>query len=516
MSNEQKRTNHSNSNRKQPKKSGWKRFIHSYGPVIRTGSLMILIVAVVAFGVSALLISCSNNDDPSMDLPGLSGTGEPVPPDSGNPDDNTSDAPTPPPVTDPPPATLSPSEIQKLADDLVKETDFIAAGYDYQKAIQMLQAFEYYDQAPALAQKVEEYKTADSKLVTYTNMQNVTHIFFHSLIVDTSRAFDGGASSDGYNLYMTTVDEFNAILEEMYNRGFVLVTPYQVAYEVTDGNGTRFVYGNIRLPEGKKPFIMSQDDLNYYGYMINGADGSDNTPVFAASYGDGFAHKIVIGADGYPTCEYMDANGNITTGDYDLVPCLETFIQKHPDFAYQGARAVLGMTGYEGVFGYRTKPAYEAAMGTEAYQKEVEQAKAVAQCLRDHGWILASHSYGHPAYGNISASRVEADSDKWEATVQPIIGDCDIILYPHGSDIAGLERYTFDNAKFKALYEDGYRYFFNVDSSVYWAQIGSNYYRGGRRNLDGYRMWHHPHRLDDLFDVEKVFDKARPTPVPSL
>ena len=119
-------------------------------------------------------------------------------------------------------------------------------------------------------------------------------------------------------------------------------------------------------------------------------------------------------------------------------------------------------------------------------------------------------------YGNISADRVERDSQKWEDTVQPIIGDCDIILYPNGSDIAGVEKYSFDNEKFVALYDDGYRYFFNVDSNIYWSQLGSNYYRGGRRNVDGYRMYHDPEMLEDLFDVDTTFDKARPTPVPNL
>jgi len=155
-------------------------------------------------------------------------------------------------------------------------------------------------------------------------------------------------------------------------------------------------------------------------------------------------------------------------------------------------------------------------LGSERYQEEVNAAKEVAQCLRDHGWILASHSYGHPAYGRLSAEKVEIDSDKWENTVQPIIGDCDVILYPHGSDIAGVGKYTTDNAKFNALYADGYRYFFNVDSSIYWSQLGDNYYRGGRRNLDGYRMWYNPNMLEDLFDVSEIFDKARPTPVPPL
>lgn len=428
-------------------------------------------------------------------------TTEPVPPET-----------TVPVVTEPP---ISQEQMDQAA-AVQARADFIAAGYDYQSAIAMLQSFEYYDLFPELADKVTEYETLDAALISYPDVDKVTHIFFHSLIVDPSRAFDGEYTQAGYNQYMTTCTEFWAMMESMYNRGYVLVTPYDVAYEVTDENGTRFVYGDIRLPEGKIPFIMSQDDLNYYGYMIGGKSGVNETPVFANERGDGFASRIVIGEDGFPTCEYMDKQGNVTYGDYDLVPLLEKFIQEHPDFSYHGARAVLGMTGYEGVFGYRTKPSYEGALGSEKYQAEVEAAKAVAQCLRDHGWILASHSYGHPAYGNISAERVARDSDKWENTVQPIIGDTDIILYPHGSDIAGGGKYTFSNGKFAALYEDGYRYFFNVDSSIYWCQLGDNYFRGGRRNLDGYRMWYHPKRVADLFDVNEVFDPARPTPVPPI
>lgn len=480
--------------RRKKKLPKWRRMLWKYWPPIRMGLICVAFVAVVAIAVT-LIAGGARLNRSEVDSPQPSTT-EPTTV-----------------ATEP---TLSQLEIEQLAAELIEEADFIAAGYDYAKATEMLQAFEYYAQVPALAVKVEEYAALDSQLVSHARMDNVTHIFFHSLIANPARAFDDEYTADGYNLYMTTVDEFNAILEQMYARGFVLVTPYQVAYEVTDESGTHFTYGDIRLPEGKTPFIMSMDDLNYYSYMIAAEDGTYDTPVYADTTGDGFAHKIVIGEDGYPTCEYMDENGVVTTGDYDLVPLLEKFIQTHPDFAYQGARAVLGMTGYEGVFGYRTKPVYKETLGEEAYQKEVEDAKAVAQCLRDHGWILASHSYGHPAYGNIDAVRVETDSQKWEDTVQIIIGDCDIILYPHGSDIAGIEKYTFDNAKFSALYEDGYRYFFNVDSSIYWAQLGSNYYRGGRRNVDGYRMYHDPEMLEDLFDVDSVFDKARPTPVPNL
>ena len=295
--------------------------------------------------------------------------------------------------------------------------------------------------------------------------------------------------------------------------------PYDLAYENEDGE---FVYGDIMLPPGKTPFLMSQDDLNYYSYMIGTGNGKNNTPIFVDGNNDGFASKIVID-NGYPKCEYVDADGNVHIGDYDLVPILETFIQEHPDFSYRGARAILGVTGYEGVFGYRTKPNYQAELDAmhaadpdkyPSYEEEVAAAKEVAQCLRDHGWILASHSYGHPAYGNISADRVAADSDKWENTVEPIIGETDVILFPHGSDIHTWREYPADNAKFVALYEDGFRYFFNVDGNQYWNQLGNNYFRGGRRNVDGYRMYHDPEKLEDLFDVETVFDDARPLPIP--
>lgn len=474
--------------RRQKRIPKWRRLLRKYWPPIRLGLLVLALVAMIW-----LMVSCISS---------LSKT-------SGKPQPSET-------TTVPVDTTPSEEEIQQMAAALLQEAEFVAAGYDYAKATEMLQSFAYYDQRPELAEAVTRYAELDSQLVRYPDMNAVTHVFFHSLIVDAQRAFDSDYTNAGYNQYMTTIDEFIAMMEEMYKRGFVLVSPYDVAYEVTDAQGTRFVYGDLRLPEGKKPFIMSQDDVNYYGYMIGENDGTNEIPAFADPTGDGFATRIVIGDDGYPTCEYMDAQGNITFGDYDLVPVLERFIQEHPDFSYHGARAVLGVTGYEGVFGYRTKPSYEAAMGQAAYQKEVEDAKAVAQCLWDHGWILASHSYGHPAYGNIEADRVAADSDKWERTVQPVIGDCDIILYPNGSDVAGTEEYTFDNAKFRTLYEDGYRYFFNVDGSLYWHQLGNNYYRGGRRNLDGYRMYYGPNMLDDLFDVADIFDPARPTPVPPI
>ena len=414
------------------------------------------------------------------------------------------------------PTTTAPNNVtQAEVQALIAEADFIAAGYDYAKAIDMLKNAPYYNEQPILAEKVAAYEKADSELVVFKDNSQIRHVFFHSLIADTDRAFDGDFNSTSYNLYMTTVSEFMAILEQMYQRGYVLISPYDMASEVTDENGTHFEYGQIRLPEGKIPFMMSQDDVNYYGYMIGIDNNEHSIPKFVNSDCDGFAHKIVIGEDGFPTCEYLTPEGEIVTGDYDLVPLLEKFIQEHPDFSYHGARAMLAVTGYEGVFGYRTKPVFEETMGSEAYAKEVAEAKALVQCLKDHGWIITSHSYAHYNYGTLSVSEMERDSNRWEDTVQPIVGDTDILIYPYGADIYDWHPIPADNEKLNILMEDGYRYFFNVDSNI-WNQLGTNHFRGGRINLDGFVMYHRPHLLKPFFDVETVFDPNRPTPVPNL
>ena len=391
----------------------------------------------------------------------------------------------------------------------------MAAGYDYIGAMEYLKSYEGYEESEEIQQLIQNYTELDGKLVSLTKaqMNTVPHLFFHSLIYDTSRAFDNDEDTAGYNAYMTTVDEFNKMMQQMYERGYVLVSPYDIAYEVSDENGTRMVYGDIRLPEGKKPFILSQDDVNYYAYMVGSGNGKGNVPAVVDRYGDGFATKLVIDENGKPACEYVDMDGNVSVGAYDLVPLLDQFIEEHPDFSYHGAKGILGVTGYEGVFGYRTKPAYEETLGTEAYQKEVAQAKAVAECLKENGWLLASHTYGHLSCKTNSLGNIKTDNQKWMNTVASIIGETDILIYPYGADIKDWTKYTFENAKYTYLHGAGYRYFFNVDGNAGWMQITDHSFRGGRVNADGYCMWVHPDILEPFFDVESVFDPARPTPV---
>ncbi|MUN56108.1 polysaccharide deacetylase, partial [Kocuria koreensis] len=40
----------------------------------------------------------------------------------------------------------------------------------------------------------------------------VSHLFFHSLVADPKRAFDGDDEAKGYLDYMVTIDEFKKII----------------------------------------------------------------------------------------------------------------------------------------------------------------------------------------------------------------------------------------------------------------------------------------------------------------
>ncbi|MCD8154339.1 MAG: polysaccharide deacetylase [Clostridiales bacterium] len=392
--------------------------------------------------------------------------------------------------------------------EVMEQAALLAAQYDYSGALHLLRTLDRYKTNDAIHSVAVEYKRLRDSCVEY-NLEEITHVFFHSLIVDTSKAFDGDSDADGYNQMMTTMSEFQKIIQILYDKGYVLVSPYDMATVNEDGTVTR---GTISLPEGKIPFVLSQDDLSYYHYMD----------------GDGFASRLVLDENGDVKCEYVEDDGTVSVGDYDVVPILNTFIDEHPDFSYHGFRGIVALTGYNGVFGYRTDVAYQTrenltddqiayldAHPDFNYEEEVAQATEIANVLKAQGWLFASHTWGHRNATESTAEELQTDNEKWTAYVAPIVGETDMIVFAFGADIGDWNDYTSDNSKYAYYKSVGYNYFFNVDSSQYFVQITSEYFRQGRRNLDGYRMYYNPDLVSDLFEVSEVWDMTRPV-VPEM
>lgn len=392
--------------------------------------------------------------------------------------------------------------------DTLAEADLLASQYNYDKAIDLLKKDPTYSSDKKMQAAAKEYEDTKATCTAWP-LEKVTHVFYHILIKDPSRAFDGDYKEADYNQVMTTIDEFNKITQTMYEKGYVMVSIKDMAKADENGNITE---GEILLPPGKTPFVLSQDDVCYYHYMD----------------GDGYATKLIVDEEGKIRNEYVEDDGSVSVGDYDMVPLIDRFVEKHPDFSYRGAKGILALTGYNGILGYRTDESYETrpadldenkvqwldAHPDFSLEKERAGAKKVADAMKAEGWEFASHTWGHQNVGQISLEKLQEDTERFKKNVDPLIGGTDIIIFAFGTDITDDQDYSGD--KFEYLKGQGYNYFCNVDSSQYYVQIRDRYFRQGRRNLDGYRMYYNPELLSDLFDVKDVFDPTRPTPVPPM
>ena len=194
----------------------------------------------------------------------------------------------------------------------------------------------------------------------------------------------------------------------------------------------------------------------------------------------------------------VDENGNELIGDYDVAPILDSFVKEHPDFSLRGAKGILALTGYEGALGYDTHLADSPTL-----EEDIATATAVANRLKENGWLFAIHGYGHRDAKKITYGHLVNDTNRWLSDIGSIVGETDIYIYPYGSEI------DYPSDKLSYFESVGLRYFCGVWTKPFVSVKGS-YVRQTRCNLDGFNMITRPNALADLFDVSKVLDPSRP------
>jgi hypothetical protein len=304
------------------------------------------------------------------------------------------------------------------------------------------------------------------------------NVFFHQLVARPEIAFRGSRKNFFLEWYVTT-DEFKKILNELYMAGYVLVHIDEF-YEVSHVDGVKKVSAKkLLVPEGKKPMVISIDDLCYYEFL------RDN----------GFAHKLVIDENREIAEWTASAGGGELSYDLDIVTIIEGFIRLHPDFSVRGAKGIIALTGYEGVLGYQTQN-----LDAPGYSKEAQEAAAVVNRLKELGWRFASHSWGHLNMPTVPMSWFTYDLKLWDRQVRPIMGDTDLYIYPFGAGVEAQED------RHKLLRGLNYNLFFGVGSGFGHSECGEYIYLD-RRNIDGFYFRVFRNRQDKLFDIDKVIDK---------
>ena len=388
-------------------------------------------------------------------------------------------------------ANLEQEEYQALMDG----AELLASGYSYQEAVDLIDTFsgditKYPDMQSLRAQ----YVTAQTQLVEHRDPSMIPNLSFHVLIEDLDRALKDESLGGKYNRNFVSTGEFKLILEHLYANGYVLVDFNSFVESRFFNDTEQYIPEPIYLPSGKKPIMITETMVNYFEYMVD--PDKDGTPD---AKGAGFANKLVV-ENGEIKAAYVDASGNNLVGDYDLVPILESFIQEHPDFSYRGARAIVAVTGSEGIFGYRINTANSASKGQAWYDAECDAAREVVQALRNKGYTLACYTYSNKAYSGYTATQIQAEMQEWIKNITPVIGQIDTFVFAQESNLS-----AYSGAAFDVLHNTGFRYFVSSGTQP-WASVESTYVRQNRLMVTGRTMQHYSDQFTGMFDCDAILN----------
>lgn len=381
------------------------------------------------------------------------------------------------------------------AQALLTQVKEMTAQYDYVGAMEAFDGFSgSISDFPELNELYQQCKAARETMVKWVDTNNIPALSFQMLIADPQRAFQDEKYGKSYNKNFITTEEFTKILHGLYENNYILVKLSDI---YADGQ-----LKELYLPADKKPIILVETQVNYNTYMID--SNGDKLPDQG---GDGFASKLVIDANGNIVCEMVDSSGTTQTGAYDLVPILDSFVATHPDFSFKGAKAVLALTGYDGLFGYRTNP---SAAGAFDIESEAASAKQIAEHLRESGYELACYTYENVAYGQLENAKILYDMNKWQSEVEPILGTVDTLVFARNSDISDSTA-PYSGEKFETLQSFGFtKYLGFCTEATCWFTEGNGNMRLGRILITGSELKSHPDWYEDFFDASTVLDTSRP------
>lgn len=364
-------------------------------------------------------------------------------------------------------------EIQR--NNLIDEASQLVKGYFYQEAIDLLRSEPdiYNEKMMNEVKKIEDSVLA---LKPYTG--RIEHVFFHSLIVYPELAFGPQSSQpQGYNYWMTTALEYQRMLPLLMERGYVLVRISDLYDVDSQGNVTQ---KELYLPEGKRPLLMSIDNV---GYPENRRK-------------EGFASRLIINQNNEVSAIIRNPEGvEVESRTAEVFPIVDDFVKENPAFSYKGAKGLLGITGSWGIMGYDPKIA-----------SEVTTAKLIVQRLKDTGWEFANHSYTHADGKYFSDSStlegIKEDTQLFKQWITPVIGESNVFIAPFGITLKG-ELYQY-------FIDEGYTFYLNVDRRSQPKILGKSVLMP-RINLDGFVMnKDKAYITEHFFDVDKVYDARRP------
>jgi len=261
------------------------------------------------------------------------------------------------------------------------------------------------------------------------------------------------------NNYLT-INEFNNILHSLYDKNYILISPTLLSE-------------NTYLPKNKKPLILVLENSHLNSKL-------------------GTVDKLLLN-NGLSTYTSKTHIGDRIQDNNDFITILNNFVDSHPDFSFNNAKALIAIDGKDGIFGYNT----QRTNATSKY--EIKKALEVINYLSNNGFEFVSRGYDIDVSDNIIfyTNGVE----KWNSNIGSFITpkafftDCSIdklLKYQDKCDL--LKKYNFN-------------LFIGIDSInniTFIQQLNANYI--GAKKINGTTLRQEINQLSHLFDCEKVYD----------
>ena len=371
----------------------------------------------------------------------------------------------------------------------------------------MLQTYKFYSAEQLfsdLAVIFPEDEMIKSNLLTATSHTSevkeyrgpIEVICVRSLIADTDTAFAGRYHSANLGLYLTTY-EFEKILENLYARDYVLVDPENL---IEASDPTFLLERNLKVPKGKKPLVVVIENLQYS----------------ASAYNCGTCRRLVLNDENQVCGEYINSDGEtVVSRTAEAIGILDTFVEKNPDFTYDGAKGIISVSGYEACFGYvvaagEIEARNSALSAANLPQIDVtnddidysrERVTEIVDVLADNGWKFASCTYSYiEDCRNTEKDVLKEDTEKWLDQIGSLFGEVHMLVYPNGNYIFG----TDDRAVYYK--NNGFRIFFGGGATPYYT-YGDNYLYLDRAMMS-YKTLNRK-AYEELFDYTQIIDPAR-------
>lgn len=273
-----------------------------------------------------------------------------------------------------------------------------------------------------------------------------------------------------------TPKEFEKILHFLYLKNYCLVN----LLDIINLDNLLISFKPPNFPQDKTPLVLTFDNVSYKSNYQN----------------HGEVDKIIIDHKGeFATYTTKKSIQDRIQYDNEFLVILEDFVDRYPDFSFNGAKGLICLSGENGILGYNTN----TKSANSKY--EIERATEVVTLLKKRGWIFGSNNYKYIIDSNKSEVEFKKELLLWQNEVASIVGETPIYSCPKG---------YLDKAKLGELGASKYRIVLYNDFANN-LTISDNQIILPTKKINGQSLRQNATELEQYFDCKSVYDSENRT-----